>query len=272
VTSPRELPRSAGRNLFGIHAEGYAAARPRYPEALFDLLRARCGLRAGVRTFEIGPGPGVATQRLAELGANPIAAIEPDAAFRPRLESIARATGVAIDVHVAAFEDVDLPGASFDLGLAATSFHWVDTQKGLAKVAALLRSGGWWVMGWNVFGDPARSDAFHDATVHIFDSLGSCASGDGAAGVFYALDAPARLGEIDAAGCFEALEASRWDWTLTLDTARVRALYATFSTLLRLDAREREEALDAIAEVAESRFGGSVERNMVTAAYIARRR
>jgi len=272
VTSPREFHRSEGRGLFGIDPAGYDAARPRYPDALFDLLRTRCGLRAAVRTFEVGPGSGVATRRLAELGANPIVAIEPDAAFRPQLESIASETGAAIEVHLAAFEDAELPEASFDLGVAATSFHWIAAQAGLAKVASLLCSGGWWAMWWNVFGDPARADAFHDATVHIFDPLHPSPSGGGAAGGPYALDAAARLAELESVGRFEALEAARWDWTLTLDTRQVRALYATFSSIIRLDEREREKALDTVADVAESRFGGRVERNMVTAVYIARRR
>jgi len=34
----------------------------------------------------------------------------------------------------------------------------------LTKVADLLRPGGWWVMVWNDFGDPDRTDPFHEAT------------------------------------------------------------------------------------------------------------
>lgn len=268
MTRPREVERSDGRHLFGSDPVGYDAARPDYPDALFELLRARSGLRAGTRAFEVGPGPGIATRRLAALGATPIAAIEPDGRFRPRLESIASESGAAIEVHVAPFEEAELAEASFDLGVAATSFHWIDAVEGLVKVASLLRSGGWWAMWWNVFGDPARADPFHDATLHIFNALHP----GGAAGSPYALDTKARLGEIESAGGFDSLEAARWDWTLTLDTRQVRALYATFSTINRFDEREREQVLDEIAAVAESRFAGRVARNVVTAMYLARRR
>ena len=37
------------------------AARPGYPDALFDLLSARCGLGSAARVLELGPGTGQAT-------------------------------------------------------------------------------------------------------------------------------------------------------------------------------------------------------------------
>ena len=54
--------------------------------------------------------------------------------------------------------------ASFDLGLSATAFHWLNEDLALTKVAKLLRPGGWWAMVWNVFGDERRPDPFHEAT------------------------------------------------------------------------------------------------------------
>jgi hypothetical protein len=52
------------------------------------------------------------------------------------------ADGLAVDVRVAAFEDASLPNGSFDLAVAATSFHWIDQHSGLRAVANLLRPGG----------------------------------------------------------------------------------------------------------------------------------
>src|ERR1700758_1747542 len=73
------IDRAEGRRAFGADPEGYHAARPAYPERVFEILRQRCGLRPSCRTFEIGGGTGVCTRRLVELGASPLVVVEPDA-------------------------------------------------------------------------------------------------------------------------------------------------------------------------------------------------
>lgn len=271
MTTRSEIDRREGRGLFGLDPASYDRARPEYPDEVFALLRDRCGLGPGFRIFEVGPGTGLATRRLALMGPASILAIEPNSRFRPRLESIEAETGVAIEVRVQAFEEADLPAQSFDLGVAATSFHWVAAAPGLAKAAAALKPGGWWAMWWNVFGDPARFDSFHEATHHILDPLDPSPSQGEKPGTPYALDAEARQAELEAAPGFHAVETHEWRWPFILGTEQVRALYATFSSIARLEERERGRVLDAISGVAESRFGGRVERRMVTALYLAQR-
>jgi hypothetical protein len=72
------IHRTFGRRAFGGDPGGYDAARPAYPDWVFDFLCERCGLAPNAVTFEIGAGTGTATRRLL-LGANPLLAIEPDA-------------------------------------------------------------------------------------------------------------------------------------------------------------------------------------------------
>ena len=272
MTSRSEIDRREGRGLFGLDPAGYDQARPEYPDEVFALLEARCHLGPGSRIFEIGPGSGLATRRLAQLGLASILAIEPDPRFRPLLESIAVETGAAIEVQVQAFEQADLPAESFDLGVAATSFHWVAAGPGLVKAAAALRPGGWWAMWWNVFGDPTRPDPFHDATHHILEPLAPSPSQGEKPGTPYALDFEARQAEIESVPGFYGVEAHEWRRTVVLGSEQVRALYATFSSIARLEERERIKVLDAISDVAMSRFNGRVERLIVTALYMAKRR
>ena len=151
-----------GRVAFGADPGSYHATRPGYPDWVFDALCERCHLGHGTATFEIGAGTGTATRRLLDLGANPLLAIEPD----PRLASFLRETirDQALSVAVSAFEDAAVATATFDLGVCATAFHWLDQDVALMKVADLLRPGGWWAMVWNVFGDDSRPDPFHEAT------------------------------------------------------------------------------------------------------------
>ena len=267
-----EIDREAGRRAFGADPGGYDQARPAYPDEVFDALVQRCGLRPGTATFEIGPGTGLATFPLLDRGARPLVVVEPDERLAAWLrERIAR-TGAAVELCATSFEDAVLPEASFDLGVSATAFHWIEPAVGLAKVARLLRPGGWWAMWWTVFGDPERPDPFHDATVGLLERLATSPSAGVSWRAPYALDVASRVADLEAADAFEAIHFDRRVDSLLLDPDRVRALYATFSSINVLADAERERLLDAIAGVAEKQFAGSVERRVTTATYFARRR
>jgi trans-aconitate methyltransferase len=53
-----------------------------------------------------------------------------------------------------------LPSSSFELVVAATSFHWVDQRVGMTKLVHCLKRGGWVAMWWTLFRDPTSPDAF----------------------------------------------------------------------------------------------------------------
>jgi len=120
-----------GREAFGLDPGAYHAARPAYPDWVFETIRDRCGLKPGTATFEIGAGTGKATRRLLDFGANPLAAIEPD----HRLAAFLRATiqDKALTVTVSPFEEAALPEVNFDLGISATAFHWLDEEPALKR-------------------------------------------------------------------------------------------------------------------------------------------
>ena len=263
-----EMDRRAGREAFGADPAGYHHARPAYPDWVWDLLADRCGLRPGCAVFEIGAGTGLATQELLRRGADPLVAIEPD----PRLADFlaGRLPQSALDVRRQPFEEARLPDAAFDLGCAFTSFHWLDPEPALERAAAALKPGGAWAMVWNVFGDPARPDPFHDATLEIMRTPQQSPSAGVTGRPPFALDVEVRTLDLAAAG-FTGIVVDRADWTLDLDADGVRRLYATYSEVAALTPDRRARMLDALATVAEREFGGRVSRNMVTIAYTARR-
>ncbi len=257
-----DFGREVGRRVFGRDASAYDAARPPYPELVYDVLRRRCGLRPGTRVLEIGAGTGIATRRLVELGAE-VVAVEPDpamAALLPRVE-----------VRVAPFEEVELETAAYDLAVSATAFHWIDEAAGLRRVVDALRPGGWFAEWWTMFGDPDRFDAFHHATSHVVGGLPEGPSKGGArTGPAYAVDRDARRAALEAAG-FVELDDERTTWDAAFDPAGIRRLYGTFSPIGRLADAERERVLDGVERVAAEEFGGRVVRPFVTAIYSARR-
>ncbi|HYM69472.1 MAG TPA: methyltransferase domain-containing protein [bacterium] len=264
------IGRDEGRSAFGADPAGYDAARPDYPERVYDILRTRCGLRPGARTFEIGPGTGQATRRLLRFGADPLIVVEPDARLAEHLVRTLPHSGGRLTVNRAPFETAELPCGWFDLGVAATVFHWLDQLSALRKAADLLRRGGWWAMWWNVFGDPTRPDPFHEATRHLLQHLPRGPSSS-AFGRPFALDCAARTADLRAAGAFDRVECETIRWAEAFDPARVKALYATFPSIDRLPLAEREGLLAELGRIAEEAFGGRVERPLVTPVYTARR-
>jgi SAM-dependent methyltransferase len=259
------LAKEFGRQAFGKNPASYHSSRPEYPEWVYATLTARCGLRRNAAVFEIGAGTGIATKRLLELGAHPLTAIEPD----QRLADFLRANNPnkALKVVVAPFEEAALEEETFDLGVSATSFHWLDEDSALSKIASLLRPGGWWAAIWNVFGDDSRPDPFHEATKKLLEAPASPSAGQ--RGIPFGLDAVARLSALKCAGAFDVVENRTSQWSMLLDADQTVALYGTYSNV---NARsDREAVLSEIRRIARDNFSNRVVRNMTTSLYIARR-
>jgi len=279
------IDREFGRRAFGDDPARYHAARPAYPDWVFDRLVERCSLGPGTASFEIGAGTGIATRRLLELGADPLVAIEPDARMAAFLRESSgagawvRNSGVAeelpgdpgvgtgaLRVVCSAFEDASLPEGAFRLGVSATAFHWVEEGPGLEKVARLLCPGGWWAVMWNVFGDMDRADAFHAATKELLDGYTNVSM---LGGVPYALDTAARLRALEETGAFDVIECEHRPWELVLDTGAAVALYSTYSNIqFRPDC---EAVLAELERMIREEFNGTITRNMVTSLYLGRR-
>lgn len=254
------LDRSVGRAAFGGDPQTYHASRPPYPETVWQALRERSGLRAGIDILEIGAGTGLATAHLLSHQPARLLAVEPDARMAALIDP-------AAEVVVAPFEDAAIDG-SFDLAVSATAFHWLDAVPALQRIRTLLRPGGAVALWWNAHGDPERTDPLHVATQALF--TGHAASpAESSNGVPHALDAPARLEELSAAG-FSADVPEFIRSTIVLDAEGMRRLYSTYSNVTALPPDERSRLLDGLVDVADRVFAGRVERNIVTAIYTAR--
>ncbi|MET0705121.1 MAG: class I SAM-dependent methyltransferase [Mycobacterium sp.] len=123
---------------FGAVADEYDRYRPRYPQALIALLVNRPGLRV----LDVGAGTGIASVQLAAAGAD-VLAVEPDA----RMAAVCRDKGIAVECNT--FEQWPTGGRTFDLVVFGQSFHWVDPETALPKLAALLNPGGRLALLWN---------------------------------------------------------------------------------------------------------------------------
>lgn len=261
------LERSVGRRFFGSDPQTYDAVRPGHAVEVYDVLGERCQARAGSSVLEIGPGTGQATRRLLDLGADPLIAIEPDPALAEYLRGL---LGDRVEVRVSALEDAELEPGRYDLAAAASSFHWVEEDVGLQALRDALRPGGWIALWWTSFGDEARPDPFRLAVDPLLEEVPHGPSGPFEGRPSFARDAELRLAALTRAE-FEDAEHEEWSWARTWSTDGIRGLYSTFSPIGALEPDRRKELLDSVARIADTEFGGRVEKPLVTSLYTARK-
>jgi SAM-dependent methyltransferase len=259
---------SPGATKFGEDATLYDFARPDYPPDLFSWLRERTRLTEESDCFEIGAGTGHATLPILASPVRYLLAIEPDARLAGRLRD--KADGdPRLTIEIARFEAAALPPAFFDFGFAAMSMHWLQRAKALARVHAALKPGGHFAMWWNVYHNSAAPDAFGRATEHLFSGIEqdpNATSGKAA----FALDIPARLGELRTAG-FKDVEHRLFEQEVTFTPERLSALYATFSRVRMAPEETRSRLLGEAERVVREQFGGAVARTVTCSAFVGRR-
>ena len=117
----------------GVSA-GYATFRPRYPDALFDLLAAAAPAREAA--WDCATGNGQAALGLARHFTHVVATDASEA-------QIAHATPhPRVTYRVASAEASDLPDGSVDLVTAAQAVHWFDRPRFWAEARRVLRPKG----------------------------------------------------------------------------------------------------------------------------------
>ena len=119
---------------FSAVAGDYAAARPEYPQALFDWIGGIAPARD--MAWEAGCGSGQASRGLARVFAR-VHATDPSAA------QVAQAAAPG-NVHFAVEpgERCSLPDASVDAVCVAQALHWFDRDAFFAECARVLKPGG----------------------------------------------------------------------------------------------------------------------------------
>jgi hypothetical protein len=209
-------------------------------------------LRLAARVFEIGPGTGLATKRLLDLGADPLVVGEPDERLANYLKVALGKISKRIEIRVASFEDVLLP-KRFSI------WEWPQQLSiGLIKrlrSKRLLRfcaPGGWWAMWWTVCGNPSKPDNFYEAVGHLFQGLDRSPSSGSTQGPPFALEVDARIADLRSTGKFEKIENQMFRTSEIFQTAELLELYGTFSEISRLGPIERNRLLEKLSAVSQN--------------------
>ncbi|MDP2313295.1 MAG: class I SAM-dependent methyltransferase [Pseudomonadota bacterium] len=128
------------RERFSALVTDYAAARPSYPDALFDWILGRA---RGTRVADLGCGTGIATRQLAARGVD-VVGIDPNHAM---LAEARRTGGRYLEGEATA---TGLAAASVDLVTVAQAMHWFDLDPSLAEIRRVLAPRGVAVAFWNL--------------------------------------------------------------------------------------------------------------------------
>jgi SAM-dependent methyltransferase len=253
-TEPHRLRHVAAS--FGIDPERYDRARPRYPEPLVSRIVAAA---PGPRVLDVGCGTGIAARQLQAAGCSVLGVDLDD-----RMAAVARRGG--LEVEVAAFEDWQPRGRSFDAVVAGQTWHWVDPLAGAARAADALEPGGLLAVFWNVADPlPEVAQALSAAYRRALPDWDPWARPPAAA--YEAILGPVVDG-IRAADRFAEPERWRFDWERSYARAEWLDQLQTGGDATQLAPGDLEALLAAVGEAIDA-LGGRLPMRYATVAVAA---
>ena len=265
-----EKPYEGLAATFDTAAELYEQTRPGYPTQLFDDLAVLLGVAAPpVRVLEIGAGTGQATRGLLARGWG-VVALEPGRELARVMRRVLAGCGDVVVVG-STFEQWRGDDASFDLVLAATSWHWLDPTIACAKAARLLRSGGTLaVLATAHVLPPAGGDSFFCQVEDTYDAVGMSDRRGGPPSPDAVL-AP-DVASIDDSGHFEPAAVHRYisEWSYT--TEEYLALLNTYSGHIAASPQQRGTLYADIRRRIDSRPSRTVRKHYLHLLQTARLR
>jgi SAM-dependent methyltransferase len=254
------------RETFESAADIYEAARPSYPERLFDDLIELAELRPGARLLEIGCATGKATRRLLERGFS-VVCVE----LGVQLAEAARRNlaGFPVEIHTGPFENWEGEPGAFDLVYAATAWHWLDPATRYRKAYELQRPSGYLAFWSAQHAFPSDADPFFTEIQEVYNAIG-----EGSEGTWpppSPNQVPDEAAEIEATGLFEQIEVRRYVWETLYTADSYIALLDTFSGHITMDAPKRERLYREIRARIARREEPFIRRHWLAILHVARR-
>lgn len=130
---------------FGADAERYDRSRPSYASAVIDFVLSDAP--EGTTVLDVGCGTGIGSRLMVARGMR-VTGVEPD----ERMAAFCQSRG--IPVVVSRFENWEPDERRFGVLTAFQSWHWVHPERGAARAAQVIESGGTINLVWNVARPP----------------------------------------------------------------------------------------------------------------------
>ena len=255
------------RRTFDTAADLYEAARPSYPDELFDDLVELAELEPSDRVLEIGCATGKATRSMLVRGLS-VVCVEMGAQLAEHARR--NLAGLPVEIHVAPFEDWEGEAGAFELVYAATAWHWIDPEIRYRKAHRLLRPGGHLAFWSALHAFPAGFDPFFSEIQEVYDAIGESHPGEWPPPP--PAEVPDEAGEIEASGLFADVKVRRYVWETSYSAEEYIALLNTFSGHIAMDEAKREHFYREIRRRIGHRPTQRVLRHWRAILHVARRR
>ncbi|HEX8004720.1 MAG TPA: methyltransferase domain-containing protein [Mycobacteriales bacterium] len=236
------------RSKFDSLAAVYDAARPAYPDGLYDALPL-----SGATVADVGAGTGISTRGMLARGAR-VAAFDLSAPMLGLVGAHPGLLGTAVaDAHALPLRD-----ASVDLVTFAQAFHWVDPARAVPEARRVLRPGGTLALWWN--DSDARGEPWWQVQQDLLETLNDDYGRD------YREHDPAG----DLALAFGDVTARTVPWVRRLDVETYLVFLSSKSYVAALGER-MPGFLDAQRDLLAAAFpDGTVAEPFVTRLWLAR--
>lgn len=221
---------------------------------------------AGSMVLDIGAGTGQLSVPLAERGAT-VVALE----LGPTLAEVARrklSRFISAEVVTADFDRWEVAPASFDVVVAATSFHWLDPSTRVARCREILRPGGSLAIVQTRWGVLTGNDGFFAASQTCYAKWDL--NHDPTSRQTRPEDMAQPHVELSGQG-FAGVVNRRYLCAREHSAASYRDLLSTFSDVIEMEEQRRVGFLDCISKLIESQFEGRIVRHDMYDLCVARR-
>ncbi len=253
------------RTTFDNNAKTYRLIRPTYPEALFEDLVTSAKLKAGAHLLEIGPGTGQATLPLAKRGYS-ITAIELGEELAEEARDYLK-DFKKVKILTGAFEEIELPSESFNLIYSATAFHWIKPELQFTKTHQLLKLDGCLAIIHTNHVSDKEGDAYFHATQSIYAQYDPTDDKDFRLPKIADLK-PTLFNE----SLFTPILFKTYPLAVRYTAKEYVDLLSTYSPTLAMPAEIRTKFLDAIEDVINQQFNGSILKHFAMSLSIAQRK
>lgn len=260
------LERNERKVVFDELAADYDAIRPGYPEKLIENLLLLSDLKKDARILEVGCGTGQATRSLAQHDVQ-MTCIDISAALLTIAEEHFQGQS-NVRFEQASFEDYSDDDLSFDMILAATSWHWIDPEIRYTKVSRLLKPNGRLVILANLFPKPYQSGFFQRAQ----DVYGTVVPewGPPASTATTMDNIRKSVDEMEASGIFHNIIVCEEKWKQVYSRDEYCQLLRTYSDHYRLGEERLSRLLKGLGTIIDQEYGGHVVRPYDSVAYIGK--
>ncbi len=235
---------------FDTVAADYEKIRPGYPDELYRAVFAYRPIGPGSRAVEVGIGGGQATLPVLMTGCAVTAVEYGEQLARGCREKFGAFPGFS--VTTGRFEQVSLPGDSYDLVYAASAFHWIPEEIGYAKVFRLLKSGGAFARFANhpyrAGDNPDLFEAINEVyAAYYYTYYKEKEQPDRYPA--YSEEQAAEKAQIAEKYGFTDIQYALFHRTRTLSAGEYRALIGTYSDHIAMEESVREKFFDEIEKV-----------------------